>query len=139
MHARHILVKTEEEAKKIIDELKGLRGEKLKQKFIELAKAKSTGPSGPRGGDLGYFGKGQMVPPFEKAAFGTKPGHIDLQPVKTQFGYHVIYVEDKKEAATKPFDEVKPYIEQRLKMEKFKQEMQDKLATLKSKAKIQYK
>ncbi len=138
VHARHILVKSEDEAKKIIDELKGLKGEALKKKFIELAKEKSTGPSGPRGGDLGYFSKGQMVPAFEKAAFGTAVGHITSEPVKTQFGYHVIYVEDKKKAATKPFDEVKPYIEQRLKMEKFRDEMQKKMQELKSKAKIKY-
>lgn len=139
VHARHILVKSEEEAKKIIAQLKGLKGKALKEKFIELAKAKSTGPSGPRGGDLGYFAKGQMVPEFEKAAFGMKAGEITKTPVKTQFGYHVIYVEDKKSASTRPFAEVKPYIEQRMKMEKFRQVMQSKLQTLKSKAKIEYK
>ncbi len=139
VHARHILVKSEEEAKKIIAQLKGLKGKALKEKFIELAKAKSTGPSGPRGGDLGYFAKGQMVPEFEKAAFGMKAGEVTKTPVKTQFGYHVIYVEDKKSASTRPFAEVKPYIEQRLKMEKFRQVMQSKLQTLKSKAKIEYK
>ena len=138
VHARHILVKSEDEAKKIISQLKGLSGEALKKKFIELAKEKSTGPSGPRGGDLGYFSKGQMVPAFEKAAFGTAVGHITTTPVKTQFGYHVIYVEDKKKAATKPFSEVKPYIEQRLKMEKFRDAMQKKMEELKSKAKIKY-
>ncbi|NPA66483.1 MAG: peptidylprolyl isomerase [Epsilonproteobacteria bacterium] len=138
VHARHILVKTEKEAKDIINQLKGLKGAALQNKFIELAKTKSTGPSGPRGGDLGYFGKGQMVPEFEKAAFSMKPGTITKQPIKTQFGYHVIYVEDKKPATTRSFDEVKPYIEQRLKMEKFKQVMQDKLSSLKNKAKISY-
>ena len=138
VHARHILVKSEEEAKKIINQLKGLKGEALKKKFIELAKEKSTGPSGPRGGDLGYFAKGQMVPAFEKAAFSTAVGHITTTPVKTQFGYHVIYVEDKKTASTKPFDEVKPYIEQRLKMEKFREVMQKRMEALKNKAKITY-
>jgi len=139
VHARHILVKDEAEAKKIIAELKSLHGKALKEKFIKLAQEKSTGPSGPRGGDLGYFSKGQMVPEFEQKAFGMKVGTITKEPVKTQFGYHVIYLEDKKEASTKPFDEVKPYIEQRLKMEKFKQTMQNKLQSLKSKAKIEYK
>ena len=138
VHARHILVKTEDEAKKIINQLKGLKGEALKKKFIELAKEKSTGPSGPRGGDLGYFSKGQMVPAFEKAAFSTAVGHITTTPVKTQFGYHIIYVEDKKKASTKPFNEVKPYIEQRLKMEKFREVMQKRMQELKSKAKIKY-
>jgi parvulin-like peptidyl-prolyl isomerase len=139
VHARHILLKTKEEAKKIIDELKSLSGAALQNKFIELAKSKSTGPSAQNGGDLGFFGKGQMVPEFEQAAFSLKAGSITKEPVKTQFGYHVIYVEEKKNASTQPFDEVKPYIEQRLKMEKFKQVMQERLQELKSKAKISYK
>ncbi len=139
VHARHILVKSEDEAKKIISQLKNLKGKALKEKFIELAKSKSTGPSGPKGGDLGYFTKGQMVPEFEKAAFSLKPGEITKKPVKTQFGYHVIYVEDKKEASVVPFKEVKPFIEQRLKMEKFRKVMKNRLQSLKSKAKIVYK
>jgi len=106
-HARHILVKTEEEAKKIIEALKGLKGEALKKKFIELAKSKSTGPSGPQGGDLGTFTKGQMVPEFSKAVWALKPGEITTAPVKTQFGYHVIYLEDKKEAQPTPYEKVK--------------------------------
>jgi len=64
VHARHILVKDEDEAKKIITELKSLSGNALKDRFIALAKSKSTGPSGPKGGDLGYFAQGQMVPAF---------------------------------------------------------------------------
>jgi parvulin-like peptidyl-prolyl isomerase len=79
-----------------------------------------------------------MVPEFEKVAFGMKKGTVTLKPVKTQFGYHIIYVEDKKNASTRPFAEVKPYIEQRLKMEKFKQEMQKQMQNLKTKAKISY-
>ena len=85
VHARHILVKTEDEAKKIISELKGLKGSALKAKFIELAKEKSTGPSGPKGGDLGYFAKGQMVPAFNDKVFSMKKGTITTKPVKTQF------------------------------------------------------
>lgn len=136
VHARHILVKTEDEANKIINELKSLSGEKLKDKFIELAKSKSTGPSGPKGGDLGYFTQGQMVPAFNDKAFSMKVGTVTTEPVKTQFGYHVIYVEDKKSKSLKAFTEVKPYIEQRLKMEKFKTAMQDKMKELKDKATI---
>jgi len=136
VHARHILVKTEDEAKKIIAQLKSLSGSKLQAKFEELAKAKSTGPSGPKGGDLGYFSQGQMVPAFNDKVFSMKKGTITLAPVKTQFGYHVIYLEDKKEASTKSFAEVKPFIEQRLKMEKFKSVMKDKMAALEKKATI---
>lgn len=136
VHARHILVKTEEEAKKIIAQLKSLSGEKLKEKFIELAKKHSTGPSGPKGGDLGYFSKGQMVPAFNDKVFSMKKGEVTLKPVKTQFGYHVIYVEDKKPSMTRSFDEVKAFIEQRLKMEKFKSVMKKKMDELQKKADI---
>jgi parvulin-like peptidyl-prolyl isomerase len=136
VHARHILVKTEDEAKKIINELKGLKGDALKAKFIELAKKHSTGPSGKNGGDLGYFAQGQMVPAFNDKAFSMKKGTITTEPVKTQFGYHVIYVEDKKPSMTRSFDEVKPYIEQRLKMEKFKDVMKKKMDALQKKATI---
>ena len=136
VHARHILVKTEEEAKEIIAELKSLSGEKLKTKFIELAKEKSTGPSGPKGGDLGYFAQGQMVPAFNDKAFSMKEGSVTTAPVKTQFGYHVIYLEDKKAAVLRKFDEVKSFIEQRLKMEEFKTAMKDKMDALQKKATI---
>jgi parvulin-like peptidyl-prolyl isomerase len=138
VHARHILVKTEAEAKKIIAELKSLSGNQLKDRFIALAKTKSTGPSGPKGGDLGYFAKGQMVPEFNEKVFSMKKGTITKSPVKTQFGYHVIYLEDKKESAMKSFDEVKNFIEQRLKLEKFKEVMKTKMAKLEKKASIKY-
>ncbi|MDQ7067360.1 MAG: peptidylprolyl isomerase [Sulfurimonas sp.] len=76
VHARHILVKEEAEAKKIINELKHLSGQKLKEKFQELAKSKSTGSSGPKGGDLGFFAQGQMVPSFNDKVFSMKVGSI---------------------------------------------------------------
>ena len=136
VHARHILVKTEAEANKIIAQLKSLSGEKLKEKFIELAKKDSTGPSGVNGGDLGYFAKGQMVPAFNDKVFSMKKGTITTKPVKTQFGYHVIYLEDKKPSITRSFDEVKAFIEQRLKMEKFKEVMKKKMDKLQKKATI---
>ncbi len=136
VHARHILVKTEAQAKAIINELKPLSGEKLLTKFEELAKTKSTGPSGPKGGDLGFFAKGQMVPAFNDKVFNMKVGTITLKPVKTQFGYHIIYLQEKKAAATKSFNEVKPFIEQRLKMEKFKAVMKEKMDALQKKATI---
>ena len=134
--ARHILVKTESEAKSIIAELKSLSGSKLQTKFIELAKSKSTGPSGPKGGDLGYFSQGQMVPEFNEKVFSMKVGTITLSPVKTQFGFHIIYLEDKKSAQTKSFKDVKTFIEQRLKMEHFKTFMKNKMDTLQKSANI---
>lgn len=138
VHARHILVKTEDEAKKIIAGLKGLSGDKLKEKFIEEAKTKSTGPSGPKGGDLGFFQKGQMVPEFNDAVFGMKVGTITPKPVKTQFGYHVIYLEEKKAGKKATLAEAKPFIEQHLKQEQFQKEMDAKTKALKSAAKITY-
>ncbi len=136
VHARHILVKTEAEAKAIINELKPLSGQKLQSKFEELAKTKSTGPSGSKGGDLGFFTKGQMVPAFNDKVFSMKVGTITLTPVKTQFGYHVIYLQEKKNATTKSFKDVKLFIEQRLKMEKFKTVLKEKMDALKKKAVI---
>lgn len=82
--ASHILVKTEGEAKIIIEKLK--RGES----FAKLAEENSQCPSGRNGGDLGEFGRGMMVREFELAAFALKPGEVTQTPVKTQFGYHII-------------------------------------------------
>jgi len=136
VHARHILVKTETEAKEIITQLKSLKGSALKTKFIELAKEKSTGPSGPKGGDLGFFKKGQMVPAFNDKVFTMKVGTITKEAVKTQFGYHVIYLEEKRSASVRTFTEVKSFIEQRLKMEKFKDSMKITMQNLQKKATI---
>ncbi len=136
--ARHILIPDEKTAKEIIVELKELKGDALKEKFIELAKAKSTGPTGAKGGDLGSFSKGQMVPEFDTAVFALKKGEITVAPVKTQFGFHVIYLEDTKEASTVAFDEVKEKIVQALKQQQFQQKLSEVAKELKSKAKITY-
>ncbi len=88
--ARHILVKTEDEAKEIIAQLK--KG----ADFATLAKEKSTGPSGKKGGDLGWFDAAQMVKPFSAAVAKLEPGHFTETPVKTQFGWHVILLEQKR-------------------------------------------
>ena len=105
---RHNLVKTEDGAKAIIAELKN-GGD-----FAELAKKKSTGPSATDGGDLGFFGKGQMVPAFEKAAYALNAGAFSETPVKTQFGWHVIKVEERKKADIPSFEEMEPAIRDRL-------------------------
>jgi parvulin-like peptidyl-prolyl isomerase len=136
VHARHILVKEEKDAKAIIDEMKTLKGEVLKAKFVELAKAKSTGPSGPKGGDLGSFSKGQMVPEFSKAVWALKVGDITTAPVKTQFGYHVIYLEDKKGAVSTPYEQVKDKIIASLKQKQFSSTIAEVAKELRSKAKI---
>ena len=85
VRASHLLVKTEEEVKKLREEI--LAG----KEFAEVAKEVSMCPSGAKGGDLGYFGKGQMVPEFDKAAFSLPVGEIS-EPIKTQFGWHLLVV-----------------------------------------------
>lgn len=103
VHARHILVASEDEAKGIIAELK--KG----ADFNKLAQEKTTDPSGKTsGGDLGYFTKEDMVPEFADAAFKLKPGEFTETPVKTQFGWHVIKVEDKRMAKPPTFEQIKP-------------------------------
>ena len=87
--ASHILVETEDEAKAVIAQLNDGAD------FAALAKEKSTGPSGPNGGELGSFGRGQMVPAFETAAFSMPAGSYSETPLQTQFGWHVIKVDDK--------------------------------------------
>ncbi len=111
--ARHILVKTEEEAKEIIKELEAGKS------FVELAKAKSTDPNKADGGDLGYFTKGRMVPEFEAAAFALEKGAYTKEPVKTQFGYHVILVEDKRPQAPPALEQVEPQVRQLVMRDKY--------------------
>jgi peptidyl-prolyl cis-trans isomerase C len=123
--ARHILVKTEDEAKTIIKEL----GEG--KDFAELAKAKSTDPNKSDGGDLGYFKKGMMVPEFEKAAFAMKKGDVSKEPVKTQFGFHVIKVEDKRTAPPPAFDQVKDQVKQIVMRDKYMEVLKATKATAK--------
>ncbi len=125
--ARHILVKTEDEAKAIIKELDGGAD------FAELAKQKSTGPSGPRGGDLGYFGKGQMVPAFDKAVFALEKGKHSTEPVKSNFGWHVIKVDDTRQKSPPPLKE----ISERLKVLVAQEKLQELVKDLRSKAKIE--
>ncbi|MGI9450111.1 MAG: peptidylprolyl isomerase [Geminicoccaceae bacterium] len=105
VHARHILLASEDDAKTVISDLEGGAD------FAELAKEKSTGPSGPQGGDLGYFKKGQMVPEFGDAAFSMEIGSTSPEPIKTQFGFHVIKVEDKRKVEP-TFEETEPQIRQ---------------------------
>ena len=104
VHARHILVPTEDEAKAILAQLKGGAD------FAALAKEKSKDPGAAEGGDLGYFTKEQMVPEFAEVAFKLGKGQLS-DPVKTQFGWHIIKVEDKRTRPTPTFEQVKPQIE----------------------------
>ncbi len=138
VHARHILVKTSEEAETIIKSMKGLSGDRLKSEFIAQTKSKSMGASAIRGGDLGYFPRGQMASSFNDAVFSMKEGTISSEPIPTQYGYHIIYLEDKMAARKMSFDEVKGFVEQRLKMDKFKMYIDKRMALLRSKARVTY-
>ena len=99
VNARHILLEEEAAARAVIAELdKGVD-------FASLAQERSTGPSGPNGGDLGYFTREQMVAPFAEAAFALQPGEYTKQPVKTQFGWHVIKLEYRRDSPAPTYEE----------------------------------
>lgn len=102
VRARHILLKTETDAKNVIGHLDAGK------KFDEAAKEFSTGPSAASGGDLGYFKRGDMVKPFADAAFAMKAGQVTPLPVKTRFGWHVIKVEERRSVTPPSFEEMKP-------------------------------
>ncbi|VAW95261.1 Foldase protein PrsA precursor [hydrothermal vent metagenome] len=127
--ARHIIVKTEKEAKDIIEELnKG--GD-----FAKLATDKSTGPSNKKGGDLGWFPGGQMVPEFSKAIAKMKKGTYSKTPVKTRFGWHVIKLENQRSATPPAFKEVKDRIRSHLQ----NKILSEYVAKLRKSAKIEIK
>jgi len=117
--ARHILVETEDEAKAVIKELNAGAD------FAELAKTKSVGPSKETGGDLGFFTRDQMVSEFAEAAFNLEKGKFTAEPVKTQFGWHVIKVEDRREKPAPAFDEVRDQLAQEMARELFDELMAD--------------
>ncbi len=124
--ARHILVKTEDEAKALIQELDGGAD------FAEMAKAKSTGPTGKNGGDLGWFDANQMVKPFADAVTAMDKGSYSKQPVQTQFGWHVILLEDTRQSEAPTLDSVHNEIVTKLQQQALAGYMQD----LRSESKI---
>jgi peptidyl-prolyl cis-trans isomerase C len=107
--ARHILVESEDDAKQVIVELDEGAD------FAELAKSRSTGPSGPNGGDLGWFQRNQMVEPFGNSVAEMDNGSYSKEPVKTQFGWHVILLEDTREVDPPSFEQMRPQLENELK------------------------
>ncbi len=123
--AAHILVKTEDEAKAIIAQLD--KGED----FAKIAKEKSQDSNKDDGGDLGWFGPGRMVPEFEEAAFGLEKGAYTKTPVKSQFGFHVIKLEDKRDAPPPAFEQVQDQVKQLV--------MRDKYVAILEKAKADQK
>ena len=130
VRASHILVKSSQEAQAVLEALK--KGEK----FEELAKSKSLDASAAKGGDLGWFGKGNMVPVFEKAAFGLKEGQTS-GIIKSQFGFHVIKLTGKRPAGTRPFEEVKDQIKSSIMPQKQQQVFMKLKEDLRKGAKIQ--
>jgi peptidyl-prolyl cis-trans isomerase C len=126
-HARHILVDKEEDAKAIIAKLKG------GAKFEDLAKESKDPGSAANGGDLDWNGPGQFVKPFSDAMIGLQKGQITETPVKTQFGYHVIKLEDVRAAKVPAFEEVKQQISDQMQQQKLQAYQQE----LRKKAKIQ--
>ncbi len=125
VEASHILVDDEAKIKEILADIKA-----GKISFEDAAKANSSCPSGEKGGALGEFGRGQMVPEFEQAAFAMNVGEIS-EPVKTQFGYHLIKLTHKKEASEIPFEQIAPQLEKKLLTEKQKAAYDSKVNQLK--------
>jgi peptidyl-prolyl cis-trans isomerase C len=128
--ARHILLANEEDAKKIITQVKPDASN-----FADLAKEKSTGPSGKDGGDLGWFSARSMVPEFADAVKGMKKGDVSKTPVQSEFGWHVIYLEDLREIPLPSFEDSK----ERLKLIVAQKKLQEHIAELREKASIEIK
>jgi len=124
-----VKAKAKEKAEAILKELKGGKD------FAAAAKADSTCPSKEQGGDLGFFGKGQMVPEFEQAAFALKPGELS-EVVETQFGYHIIKVTEKKDADAPKFDDIKEKIAVFLKGQKTQKAVFDYVTKLRKETKV---
>ncbi|WP_439123682.1 peptidylprolyl isomerase [Marivita sp.] len=117
-NASHILVETEEEAAAIVEELKGGAD------FATVAQEKSTGPSGPNGGQLGWFGAGMMVPEFQTAVEGMEVGAIS-DPVQTQFGWHVITLNEKRNQEAPSLDSVRAELENQISQQVVTQKIED--------------
>ena len=131
VRAAHILVTTKEEADELVKQIKN------NANFSELAAAKSIDPSAKTNhGDLGYFSRGQMVEEFEEVAFALPVGHSTT--IKTQFGYHLLKVLDKKPAGTMPYGEIKEDIKNNLLLEKQRKLVQDSIELLKQNSNIKY-
>lgn len=142
VRASHILITldakaTDADKKKAKEKIEGLlKQAKAGADFAKLAQENSGCPSSKQGGDLGYFGKGQMVKPFEETAFAMKPGDVS-GVVETQFGYHIIKLTEKKAAAKIAFDEVKAKITDSIKRKKVSEAINATLEDAKKKAKIE--
>jgi peptidyl-prolyl cis-trans isomerase C len=142
VRASHILIKVEPQADESQKAAARKKIQKIQQRlqkgedFAALAEEFSQCPSSAKGGDLGYFRRGQMVKPFEEAAFALKPGEVS-DVVETKFGYHLIKVIEKKSETTIAFEDIKDRLEQYLKQEKVQKEVSLYAQKLKEKAKVE--
>ncbi len=136
--ARHILVASEKDATALIRKINAQKSSEAKlAEFDKLAKAQSADKgSAAKGGDLGWFEKAKMVPEFSKAAFAMKKGTFSTKPVKSQFGYHVIYKEDAKESAPVSYETVRPQLENQVKSAELAGRIEKKVNELREKANI---
>ena len=140
--ASHILIKVGPQADEPQKAAARKKIEEIQQKvqkgddFAALAKEFSEGPSSAKGGDLGYFRKGQMMKPFEDAAFALKPGEVS-DIVETSFGYHLIKLADKKPESTIAYEDIKAKIQEYLKQKKVGEQVELYIADLKGKAKVE--
>lgn len=141
VQAKHILIKmeadaTDEQKTQARNKIESVREKAMDgEDFAALATAHSEGPSSTKGGDLGYFSRGQMVKPFEDAAFALQTGEIS-DVVETQFGYHIIKVTDRQKASVVAYEDAQAQIVERLKQEKSRREFQLYIETLRAKADI---
>jgi peptidyl-prolyl cis-trans isomerase C len=127
VHARHILVATESEAREALREVRGGAD------FAAVATRRSTGPGAREGGDLGFFKRGDLVPEFAEAAFALQPGQVSENPVRTPFGWHVIRVEERRTAPPEPFEEARDRIRQQL----FEEEVNATVERIRATARIE--
>ncbi|AXH08839.1 peptidylprolyl isomerase [Malaciobacter halophilus] len=134
LEARHILLKTEADAKKAIEKLN--KAKNKKETFVKLAGEMSKGPTASKGGYLGKFPENRMVPEFSAGAKALNVGEYSKKPVKTQFGYHVIFLESKEPAKTLEYAKVQKKIEEFLLQDKFRKSISDTAKRLKKQAKI---
>lgn len=136
--AKHILVSSQKEATDLIRQIKSKSGATARiAEFEKLAKSHSIDKgSGAQGGDLGWFEQGKMVPEFSKAAFSMGKGTISNSPVKSQFGYHIIYKEDARESKPISFEEIKPQLEAQIRQNKMPEIIEAQVEELRKKANI---
>jgi len=142
IHARHILVKVAKDADEATRQAARARIEAIRAEaeggadFAELAREHSEGPSAPQGGDLGFFGRGRMVKPFEEAAFALEPGAIS-EPVQTVFGYHIIKVEERRGGEVTPLEAVSAQVGEHLRRQKIQDAVAARAQVLRAAADVE--